>query len=201
METDNWLDKLNTNFEDWINSFNSRRKNYSRYGFKSEDDNSSLKYQLLAILLITAGVILVFQSFGQNINVENIVTQTKLYIDKTENTQIESDLRNLSGTDSTVINMTAVQVTAPIVPSPAETATTTNTTPAAAAAKKSTAATSTKDVVVKSGDTLYNLAKANNTTVSTLKEINGLESNNLKIGSTLKVPLNPSTAKSKTTSK
>ena len=42
--------------------------------------------------------------------------------------------------------------------------------------------------VVKPGDTLYNIAKRYNTTVDTLKDINNLDSNLLKIGETLIIP-------------
>ena len=42
--------------------------------------------------------------------------------------------------------------------------------------------------VVKPGDTLYNIAKRYNTTVDTLKDLNNLDSNLLKIGETLIIP-------------
>ncbi|HBJ59199.1 MAG TPA: hypothetical protein DDY72_01765 [Verrucomicrobia bacterium] len=42
--------------------------------------------------------------------------------------------------------------------------------------------------VVKSGDTLTLIAQACNTTVSRIKEINGLSSDRLRIGQTLKIP-------------
>lgn len=38
------------------------------------------------------------------------------------------------------------------------------------------------EYTVKSGDSLYKIAKQNNTTISKLKQINGLKSSNLKIG-------------------
>lgn len=42
--------------------------------------------------------------------------------------------------------------------------------------------------VVKSGDTLYSIARKYNTSVNEIKNINNLVSNNLTIGSTLKIP-------------
>lgn len=42
--------------------------------------------------------------------------------------------------------------------------------------------------VVKSGDTLYSIAKKFNTTVNEIKNINGLTSNTLTVGKTLKLP-------------
>lgn len=42
--------------------------------------------------------------------------------------------------------------------------------------------------VVKSGDTLYSIAKKYNTTVSEIKDLNNLSTNTLKIGSVLKIP-------------
>lgn len=42
--------------------------------------------------------------------------------------------------------------------------------------------------IVKSGDTLYSIANANNTTVSELKSLNNLTSNNLSVGKILKLP-------------
>ncbi len=41
---------------------------------------------------------------------------------------------------------------------------------------------------VKPGDTLYTIARANNTTIDVLKEINNLESDNLNLGEILKIP-------------
>lgn len=42
--------------------------------------------------------------------------------------------------------------------------------------------------VVKKGDTLYSIAQKFNTTVNDLKQLNNLTSNNLTIGSSLKIP-------------
>lgn len=50
--------------------------------------------------------------------------------------------------------------------------------------------TSEEDIyIVKSGDTLYQIAKNNNTTVDALKKLNNLSSNTLTIGQTLLIPL------------
>ena len=46
----------------------------------------------------------------------------------------------------------------------------------------------TFNYVIKSGDTLYNLAKRYNTSVSEIKNINSLNSNILSIGQVLKIP-------------
>lgn len=48
--------------------------------------------------------------------------------------------------------------------------------------------TSNITYTVKPGDTLYAIAKANNTTVDKIKELNNLTTNNLTIGSTLLLP-------------
>ncbi len=50
--------------------------------------------------------------------------------------------------------------------------------------------------IVKKGDTLWDIARLYNTTVSKLKELNGLSSNTLKIGQELKVPGKVYTVKS-----
>ena len=42
---------------------------------------------------------------------------------------------------------------------------------------------------VKKGDSLYTIAKANNTTASVLTSLNNLTSNNLSIGQILKIPV------------
>lgn len=42
--------------------------------------------------------------------------------------------------------------------------------------------------VVKKGDTLYSIARANNTTVDKLKELNNLSSNTLAVGQTINLP-------------
>lgn len=47
-----------------------------------------------------------------------------------------------------------------------------------------------KEYVVQSGDNLSIIAQAFNTTVSKVKEMNGLKSDNLRIGQKLKVPAN-----------
>lgn len=50
--------------------------------------------------------------------------------------------------------------------------------------------TSEEDIyIVKSGDTLYQIAKNNNTTVDAIKKLNNLSSNTLTIGQTLLIPL------------
>lgn len=49
----------------------------------------------------------------------------------------------------------------------------------------------TNTYIVKSGDTLYGIARDNGTTVSELKELNNLTSNNLSIGQVLKLPQAP----------
>ncbi len=48
---------------------------------------------------------------------------------------------------------------------------------------------STTNYVVKSGDTLYNIAKKNNTTVATLMSLNNLSSTNLTVGQKLLIPV------------
>lgn len=45
-----------------------------------------------------------------------------------------------------------------------------------------------KTYTIKSGDTLYSIARANNTTVEKLKELNNLSSNTLTVGRVLKLP-------------
>lgn len=51
------------------------------------------------------------------------------------------------------------------------------------------------EVTVKSGDMLEKIAKANNTTVKAIKEANNLQSDKLKIGQVLKVPVGYKVAK------
>lgn len=46
-----------------------------------------------------------------------------------------------------------------------------------------------KDYVVQSGDTLYVVAQASGTTVKKIKEANGLKSDTLRVGQTLKIPV------------
>lgn len=57
---------------------------------------------------------------------------------------------------------------------------------------------STNTYTVKRGDTLYGIARDNNTTVDTLKTLNNLTTANLSIGQTLKLPT-PSSSPSGTT--
>lgn len=45
-----------------------------------------------------------------------------------------------------------------------------------------------KEYTIKKGDTLYKIAKDNNTTVEKLKEINNLTTNNLSIGQIIEIP-------------
>ena len=50
----------------------------------------------------------------------------------------------------------------------------------------------TTTYTVKSGDSLYSIAKKYNTTISAITNLNNLTSNNLKIGQQLKIPVSPS---------
>ena len=50
--------------------------------------------------------------------------------------------------------------------------------------------TSTITYIVKKGDSLYSIANSYNTSVSTIKSLNNLTSNNLSIGQSLKLPSN-----------
>lgn len=51
------------------------------------------------------------------------------------------------------------------------------------------------DITVKSGDMLEKIAKANNTTVKAIKEANHLQSDKLKVGQVLKIPVGTKVAK------
>lgn len=53
----------------------------------------------------------------------------------------------------------------------------------------------TVEVIVKRGDALDKIARANQTTVSQIRKLNGLVSDKLKIGQTLKVPVGTAKAK------
>lgn len=55
---------------------------------------------------------------------------------------------------------------------------------------------STNTYTVKKGDTLYSIARDNNTTVNTLKTLNNLTTTNLSIGQTLKLPTKSSSPSS-----
>ena len=55
--------------------------------------------------------------------------------------------------------------------------------------KEEPSSTNYIDYVVKSGDNLYSIAKKNNNTVDEIKKLNGLTSNLLNIGMTLKIPI------------
>jgi len=60
---------------------------------------------------------------------------------------------------------------------------------AAPAPKKPVVTGPCKEYVVQGGDTLSLVAEAFGTKVSTIKEMNGLKNDNLRVGQTLKVPL------------
>lgn len=48
--------------------------------------------------------------------------------------------------------------------------------------------TTTKNYTIKKGDTLYSIAKENNTTVDKIKQLNNLQNNNLSIGQIIQIP-------------
>ena len=48
--------------------------------------------------------------------------------------------------------------------------------------------TTPKTYIIKKGDTLYSIAKQNNTTVDQIKQLNNLTTNNLTIGQSLQIP-------------
>ena len=50
--------------------------------------------------------------------------------------------------------------------------------------------TTVTNYIVKSGDSLYSIAKKYNTTVDKIKNLNNLNTNLLQIGQTLKIPTN-----------
>ena len=54
---------------------------------------------------------------------------------------------------------------------------------------KSSSATSTINYTVKSGDSLWKIARLFNTTVAIIKELNNLSSDLLSIGQVLKLPV------------
>ena len=56
--------------------------------------------------------------------------------------------------------------------------------------KEDTKSDTTNSYIVKNGDTLYSIAKENNTTVNTIKELNNLIDDVLKIGMILLLPTN-----------
>src|SRR5262249_39373984 len=63
-----------------------------------------------------------------------------------------------------------------------------------ASATAPAAATDGKSYTVKSGDSLWKIAKANNTTVSAIKQANSLSGDALKVGQQLRIPSASATA-------
>ena len=84
------------------------------------------------------------------------------------------------------------QVPAPdpyaFAPEPAPTPAPTRTTSSSSSSKKPSSSSSHTRYTVKSGDTLYSLARKNGTTVAKIKSANGLSSDLIRIGQSLKIP-------------
>ena len=74
-----------------------------------------------------------------------------------------------------------------VVSGTAKTTATTTTTTTTTSAKTVSYSTGASTHTVKAGDTLFRIAKNNGLTLSELKALNGLTSNNIRVGQVLKV--------------
>ena len=167
---------------------------------------NTITYQLVALGLLTLGLILAFQNFNSNKNNENIVLNTKSEIAKTEEKRI--------WTDANSIDKLQKAVNFSVIPAPATISSdsnlcngdkinsntvfssdSSNDCPEKKAEGNTKVSSSkfakmkTTTVKVEPGESLSYIAASNDLSVSDLKELNGLQSNNLKVGQSLLVPV------------
>lgn len=203
------------------NSRNSNKKPHSQYNSNSYidlgwisnlvekfDNVGRVTYQIVALGLLTLGLILAFQNFSNLRTSENVVVINKAQIARSEEKRIWTDTASIDKTqDKYNFNIT----TAPVIQvatinSECEKVTlVANTqfssdqidkcsskveTTASKTTKKNTPAVKlVKTIKVEAGENLSYLAKTNKVSVAQIIDLNNLKSNNLKLGQTLIIPL------------
>ena len=212
---------LETQIKNLLNAkkINRARKSQFKNGKNKilETSASSLTHQIVALFLITLGILLIFQNFGRSINSANIVVQAQQNISNLKEVQIESDIFNLNSRANS--SMTVNPVNPDTFKQPQEIIAqnaqieeakkdelkakeevkqleVANKTPVAKKAVVPKAGTTT--IKIKEGDTLGAIALKYDTTSQKLLELNGLKDQaKLKIGANLLVPdiAKPETAK------
>ena len=154
-------------------------------------------YQLIALGLITLGLLLTFQNFTNSSPNDNPISQTKLEIAKTEEKRIWTNTNSIdklnskldytfaaasidiSNSPDNCVNISSLKLTTNISKAECPTPKIEDTKPAKP----------TQSIVVASGDNISSIAKQYKTTTTSIIELNDLKSNNIKIGQKLLVEL------------
>jgi len=156
-------------------------------------------YQLIALGLLTLGLLLTFQNFTNSSPTDNPISQTKLEIAKTEEKRIWTNTNSIDKLNAKldytfaaasidISNSPEICVNSNIVKStPTNSNSKTECPTPAKDDKKPTKPT--QSITVASGDNISSIAKQYKTTTSSIVELNDLRSNNLKIGQKLLVEL------------
>jgi LysM repeat protein len=183
----------------WLKNILERLNNFSSV--------PTFVYQLVALGLLTLGFLLTFQNFSNTATTDNPIAQAKFEIAKTEEKRIWTNTNSIDSLN-TSLNYTFA-VAAPVVSNSPEDCTsvdlvksqssnTNNECKAEDKIKQPTKPTTL--ITVESGDTISLIAKQNNTTTSSIVELNSLSSNKIKVGQKLLVEL-PEANQSKTSVK
>ena len=183
----------------WLGKITEKFDKFSRIG--------TIAYQFVALGLLTLGLILAFQNFNSTKTSENAVSNTRIQIAKTEEKRIWTDVSSIDKIENGInFNIVPVKIaekntsntTCSLDKIDAKTQFSSdsssncdNKTKEALTKIPQTkfAKVKTSTVKVEKGESLSFIAASNKITVSDLIELNGLKSNNLKVGQDLLVPL------------
>lgn len=171
----------------WVKNIMDKLDNFSSV--------PSFVYQLIALGLLTLGLLLTFQNFTNSSPNDNPISQTKIEIAKTEEKRIWTNANSIDQSNEK-LEYAFVTASVDISNSPdncennlkSQINTSKNNCPEPAQEiKKSTKPT--KSITVNKGDNLSLIAKQYKTTQSSIVELNELKSNNIKAGQKLLIEL------------
>jgi LysM repeat protein len=182
----------------WLNNLIERFDKFSKIG--------TITYQLIALGLLTLGLVLAFQNFSSNKNSENVVINTKAQIAKTEEKRIWTDANSIdkvqnkinfsvapvaiaASSDSNPCSVDKIDSNTTFSSDSTNTCTDKKATDSSKTTNSKFAKVKTTTIKVESGESLSYIAASNKSSVSDLIELNGLKSNNLKVGQSLVVPV------------
>jgi LysM repeat protein len=171
----------------WQDFTKSRSKVFKKRkaGFLSPQ-KASFAHQITALILITLGVLLIFQNFGAEISINTFV---KAQLDDSQNSQIEADLINLNKTKP-ALNLVIVDTSNFKQP---QDKLLEEQKIAEAEKNIQTAKPTTKTITIKQGDTISSIALKYGVTIAEILDLNNIkDSAKIRVGLQLLVPIKTS---------